>query len=47
MEIQQILELLLINQKRAEADWDELKAKMDSHQKKMLASMAKFEEKWT
>jgi uncharacterized protein YhaN len=47
-----MLELLLANQKRAEADWDELKAKMDSNQAKMEAiqekaeaRMAKFEDK--
>jgi phosphoglycerate-specific signal transduction histidine kinase len=41
MEIQQMLELLLANQKKAEADKDELKANVDNNQ----GRMAKFEEK--
>jgi hypothetical protein len=47
MEIQQILELLLANQKRAEADWDEMKAKMDSNQTEMEAIHEKTEARMT
>jgi hypothetical protein len=53
MEMVQMMEFLLArmeakmdsNQKKAEADRDELKAKLDSNQEKAEARMAKFEEK--